>query len=221
MFQYESTLKSDAFGKIEKGMLITDDTSTPAIRRVYTRNPWITPLARLLARNEKRALGRLMPLKSPYFPTLLEVGRHSHVRSFIQGDSMHRANDRLTPDFFKSSRHLLLTLKRAGVVNNDLAKEANWIITPDSTPSVTDFQLAFCFKNRVSKWFLTLCYEDLRHLLKHKRKYHSVTAKETKVLASKSWISVVWMKTGKRVYHWVTRRLLGWSERQGPEERDI
>ena len=45
MFHYESTLKSDAFDKIEKGTFITNDASIPAIRKVYTRKLWIIPVA--------------------------------------------------------------------------------------------------------------------------------------------------------------------------------
>ncbi len=221
MFKHEKTLKSDAFGKIEKGIYSTPQQDIPAIRRVYTRNILIKPLALALARNEKRALKKLMPLQSPYFPLLLEASKGSHVRSFIEGDSMHHAQNRITPSLFKASKDLLITLKKAGVSNNDLAKEANWLITPESMPAVTDFQLAFCFKNLKSKWFLNLCYEDLRHLLKHKRKYDAVTPIERQVLARKSFISSIWMNTGKRLYRFITRRCLGWQERQGPEERDF
>ena len=221
MFQYETTLKSDAFGKIEKGLFIDDNNQTPAIRRVYTKNILIKPLALLLARNEKKALSRLMPLNSPYFPKLLSINSGSHVRSYIAGESMHHAQERLTPSLFKDSLHLLQTLKKAGVVNNDLAKEANWIITPQQTPCITDFQLAYCPKNIKNKLFLTLCYEDLRHLLKHKKKYGEVTQKQTHILNNKSLISQVWMKTGKKVYRIITRKCLGWKERTGPEERDF
>ena len=52
---------------------------------------------------------------------------------------------------FKDGQRLLQTLKKAGVVNNDLAKEANWIVTPQKTPCITDFQLAYCPKNTKSK----------------------------------------------------------------------
>ena len=186
MFEYEKTLKKDAFGSIEKGTYTQNNQTVPAIRRVYTKNLWLKPLALTLACNEKRALSRLMPFNSPYFPQLLETTRGSHTRSFITGDSMHHAQDRLTPELFKESKQLLQTLKKAGIANNDLAKEANWLITPDSMPAVSDFQLACCFKNKKSAWFLHLCYEDLRHLLKHKRKYHQTTPKENTVLARKS-----------------------------------
>ena len=91
MFQYETTLKSDAFGKIEKGLFIDGEDQTPAIRRVYTNNIFLKPLALFLANNEKKALCRLMPLNSPYFPKLLSVYKNSHIRSYIAGESMHRA----------------------------------------------------------------------------------------------------------------------------------
>ncbi|MCP5978367.1 hypothetical protein NL364_28170, partial [Klebsiella pneumoniae] len=62
-----------------------------------------------------------------------------------------------------------------------------------------------------------LAYEDLRHLLKHKRTYcpDALTPRERRVLARKSVIARVWMATGKRVYRFVTRRLMSYSDTEG------
>jgi hypothetical protein len=63
--------------------------------------------------------------------------------------------------------------------------------------------------------------EDLRHLLKHKRTYCAshLTAREREILASPALISRLWMLTGKPVYLFVTRRLLGWADREGAGDR--
>ncbi len=67
------------------------------------------------------------------------------------------------------------------------------------------------------RFFRMLAHEDLRHLLKHKRTYcpQALTPIERRVLARRSWLSRVWQATGKRVYVFVTRRLLHWQDREG------
>lgn len=75
------------------------------------------------------------------------------------------------------------------------------------------------------KWgfalFRVAAYEDLRHLLKHKRRFAPdfLTAAERRVLARKSLITRVWMATGKRVYYLVTRGLLHFTDREGGGRR--
>jgi AMP-binding enzyme C-terminal domain len=65
--------------------------------------------------------------------------------------------------------------------------------------------------------FRIAAYEDLRHLLKHKRRYApgAITAAERRVLARKSLFTRIWMATGKRVYYWVTRDILRFTDREG------
>src|ERR1700742_689744 len=66
----------------------------------------------------------------------------------------------------------------------------NWQRGHDGKAYVTDFQLAACFKTR-SRLFRIAAYEDLRHLLKHKRSYapEALTPKERKILARKSLVT--------------------------------
>jgi RIO-like serine/threonine protein kinase len=225
-FQQQKTLKQDAFGSIEKGIFVSAiGEKIPAIRRMYTANIWLKPLARCLAANEKKALMRLaiVSQKTQQIPQLLQTGKNYHIRSYIEGDSMHRVSSQLSREFFIEAKKLLKTLRRAGVCNNDLAKEANWLITSDKNlPALTDFQLARCFNNSRNKLFLSLCREDLRHILKHKRKYYQrMTAMEQTILRKKAMISQIWMKTGKKLYLFVTRKILKWPEREGPEERNF
>jgi hypothetical protein len=65
-------------------------------------------------------------------------------------------------------------------------------------------------------------YEDLRHLLKHKRRYapDALTAAERRILARKTLITRVWMATGKKVYYAITRGL-NVTDREGRGMRFI
>ena len=64
-------------------------------------------------------------------------------------------------------------------------------------------------------------HDDLRHLLKHKRSYlpDRLTAREKRILASHSLVSRIWMASGKKVYLFVTRRILRWRDREGAGDR--
>ena len=126
----------------------------------------------------------------------------------------------LSPEYYAQARKLLVQLHRRGVTHNDLAKEPNWLVTPSGAPALIDFQLASVHKRR-SKLFRVKGREDLRHLLKHKRTYcpESLTEREKSILAKKSLPSRIWMRTGKPVYLFVTRRVLGWADREGAGDR--
>jgi serine/threonine protein kinase len=107
-------------------------------------------------------------------------------------------------------------LHRAGICHNDLAKEQNWLRGRDGHAYLTDFQLAARFSRRT--WlFRIAAYEDLRHLLKHKRRYapDALTPAERRVLSKKSLLTRVWMASGKKVYYWLTRDVLRFTDREG------
>jgi hypothetical protein len=69
--------------------------------------------------------------------------------------------------------------------------------------------------------FRIAAYEDLRHLLKHKRSYapEALTPKERKILARKSLVASIWLKTGKKVYRAITRGLFNFTDREGGGRR--
>jgi hypothetical protein len=106
------------------------------------------------------------------------------------------------------------------LVHNDLAKEPNWLVTPARRPALVDFQLAMRPSYR-GRLFRMLAHDDLRHLLKHKRTYCPgyLTTRERAILARRSPLAAAWARTGKPVYRFVTRRLLGWSDREGAGDR--
>ncbi len=116
-------------------------------------------------------------------PKLLWAGRRALVRGFIDGAALHLAKPHGDVAYFRSAKAALRKLHRAGICHNDLAKEQNWLVGRDGRAYLTDFQLAACFKTR-SRLFRIAAYEDLRHLLKHKRSYapEALTPKERKVL---------------------------------------
>lgn len=210
-------LKRDVFSTIERGRFRTDDGEVDAVLRRLDEVPWWSRIvARELFRRERRALaiaGRL-----GIAPPLLFAGRHALVRGWIDAVPLHIAKPQGDVGYFRSAKAALRKLHRAGIVHNDLAKEQNWLCASDGTGSrayLTDFQLAACFRRR-NALFRLACYEDLRHLLKHKRRYApaALTAAERRVLARKSFITRAWMATGKKVYYAITRGL-NFTDREG------
>ena len=199
-------LKRDVFSTIERGRFQTAAGEVDAVLRRLDRVPWWSrPLARLLFRRERAALalaGRL-----GVAPPLLLAGRNMLVRGWIDGIPLHIAKPHGDVAYFRSAKAALRRLHRAGIAHNDLAKEQNWLCS-GSRAYMTDFQLASCFARR-GLLFRLACYEDLRHLLKHKRRYApgALTAAERRVLARKSLPTRLWMATGKKVYYAITRGL--------------
>lgn len=179
-----------------------------------SRWPWLT---RLLARREARALR--MVEGTPGIPKLLRLDRDRLIRSCLPGQAMH-LGEPPSRDYFRRAFRLVCRLHRLGVTHNDLAKEANWIASPGATPGIVDFQLAICFRRR-NRLFRLLAREDIRHLLKHKRHYlpDALTSRERAILETPLWPSRLWRLLVKPVYQLLTRRLLGWPERDGAAER--
>ena len=199
-------LKRDVFSTIERGRFRTEDGEVEAVVRRLDGVPWWSRgLAYLLFRRERRALAVAGELGIA--PPLIFAGRRVLVRGWIDGVPLHIAKPHGDAAYFRSAKAALRTLHRAGITHNDLAKEQNWLYA-DGRAYLTDFQLASCFRRR-GPLFRLARYEDLRHLLKHKRRYApaALTAAERRVLARKSFITRLWMATGKKVYYAITRGL--------------
>ncbi|MDQ0315829.1 AMP-binding enzyme [Amorphus orientalis] len=214
-FEPESVLKSDVFSRVTLGRL---GPATVVERDVGPTPVWSRPLAHLLAWHERRALRRLAGLEG--VPQLVAADRTHLYRSWLSGVPLHIAQPTGDTAFFREAKRRLHALHRRGVVHNDLAKQQNWLRLADGTPALIDFQLASVFRRR-GKLFRVLAYEDLRHLLKHKRRYcpDALTPRERAVLARKSLPTRIWMATGKRVYNTVTRDLFSWSDGEGGHDR--
>ena len=198
-------LKRDVFSNVERGRYRRGGGEVDAVLRRLDEVPWWSfLLARHLFARERKALALAKGLDVG--PELLWAGRRALVRGFIDGVALHQAKPRGNLAYFRSAKQALRRLHRAGITHNDLAKEQNWLVGRDGHCYVTDFQLAACFTSR-SRLFRIAAYEDLRHLLKHKRTYapEALTPKERKILARKSLFARVWLMTGKKVYRGITR----------------
>jgi hypothetical protein len=212
-------LKRDVFSTVERGRFRDGSREVDAVLRRLDQVPWWSYLlARHLFARERRALAKARGLQVG--PELLWAGNDALVRGFIDGVALHLAKPHGDINYFRSAKRALRKLHRAGICHNDLAKEQNWLRGSDGLAYLTDFQLAACFDAR-TRLFRIAAYEDLRHLLKHKRSYapNALTPKELRILARKSFVASVWLKTGKKVYRAITRGLFNFTDREGGGRR--
>jgi len=207
-------LKKDLFGEV--WLLGRGDQRL--VRR-DTRNArwWLAWLARYLMRREARALVAVTGLDG--VPQVINLDRDILERSFMPGVPMFEGRP-ADAQYYRSAARLLRRLHAACVTHNDLAKEPNVLVREDGSPAFIDFQLA-AYAPRRGRLFRIAAREDIRHLLKHKRSYRPdlLTRREQAILASPSPPSRLWMATVKPVYLFVTRRLFGWSDREGAADR--
>jgi len=206
-------LKRDVFSIVERGTFAGPNGNADAVVRRIDDVPWWSrPIARHFLKREARALAAIG--SAGIAPPLLFTGRRVLVRGFIDGVPLHIARPVGDRAYFRSARAALRRLHAAGFTHNDLAKEQNWLRGADGRAYLTDFQLSSRFRGRT---FRVAAYEDLRHYLKHKRSYapEALTATEKRILARKSWITRIWMATGKKVYIAVTRGLFRFTDREG------
>ena len=207
-------LKKDIFGRTDLFQSGDDLIVRRDARAASSSIKWIA--RRLLAR-EARALAVLDG--TPGIPLLLRVDRETLDRSYIEGLPMQegRPSD---PRYFRTAARLLRQIHRQNIVHNDLAKEPNLLIAAGQQAAIIDFQLAW-FAPKRGRLFRILAREDIRHLLKHKRTYcpQHLTRREHEILNNPSVLARVWMRTGKPVYLFITRRVLGWQDREGAGDR--
>lgn len=207
-------LKSDVFGTITR-------MGDSVVRDARAARPWARRLALQLMRREHRALTRLaLGSGVQGVPTVLDFEPGRLTRSWIDGSPMHLAKPR-DPAYFRQAARLLRRLHAANVIHNDLAKETNWLVTPEGSPALVDFQLAMTLHRRRGPLARALGHDDLRHLLKHKRSYlpEKLSAREKRILATPSLVSRIWMASGKKAYLFVTRRIFHWRDREGAGDR--
>ncbi|MGL4437645.1 MAG: serine/threonine protein kinase [Bosea sp. (in: a-proteobacteria)] len=210
-----ATLKSDVFSTIDRGIWSDRAGEHAAIRRdLTTARWWAKPLAWHFGVRERRSLARASGIEG--IPALHAASDGIIIRGFIEGLPFQMAKPYGQVRLFSDAKRLLRQMRRAGVCHNDLAKEPNWLVTPDGRAAVTDFQLA-TIHNARGRLYRLLAHEDLRHLLKHKRKFcpEAITPGELRVLKKKSLPARIWLMTGKKVYKLITRDLLGVRDREG------
>src|SRR5438445_2615826 len=212
-------LKRDPFSTVERGRFVTSAGEVEAVLRRIDQVPWWSlPIAHHLFLRERRALAIAGQLGIA--PPLLFAGQRVLVRGWIEGVALQIAKPHGDRAYFHSARIAVRKLHRAGICHNDLSKQQNWLRGSDGRAYLTDFQLASCFKTR-SRLLRIAAYEDLRHLLKHKRSYApaALTPMERKILARNSVVASVWLATGKKVYQAITRGLFNFTDREGGGRR--
>jgi len=211
-------LKRDLFGAVERLEVTSASGSIVCVQRDTTcAARGMRWLARRLAAREARALHALRHL--PGVPKLVSWDGERLRRTWLPGLPLQAAGN-VGPAYFRDALRLLRRLHAAGLVHNDLAKEPNWLVGPDGRPALVDFQLAMqpSVRGRV---FRMLARDDLRHLLKHKRSYcgAQLTVRQKAILARRSPLAAGWSRLVKPVYRFVTRRMLGWADREGAGDR--
>jgi hypothetical protein len=211
-------LKKDIFGRVE----IVERESTRVIRRVAAGGevPGSSFVGRRLAWREQNALARLSEVTGVPRP-LGTDGREAFYRSYIEGAPLYEAAKSVPASYWKDLMSLADECHRAGVTHNDLAKEANILVTPQGRPAFIDFQVALYLPPRLRGGFAAMLRrEDRRHLLKHKALYRPdlLSAGEREALGRKSLPVRVWSATAMKPYQrficW-----LGWEDARGPRSR--
>jgi RIO-like serine/threonine protein kinase len=207
-------LKADLFGRVVR---VDSSRGVRIVRDLAPARWWARPIARVLAGREARALRALHGLNG--VPDLLSWNGKILERGWIEGQALQN-RPMLDPRFYDALRRLLITVHRRRVTHNDLAKQPNVLVRDDGRPALVDFQLAAVHARR-GRWFRLCAREDLRHLLKHKRRYcpNALTPRESAMLATPSGPARIWRATGKKVYMAWTRGVLGWSDREGAGDR--
>ncbi len=208
------TLKRDALGTTQ---LVQHGDTALVERDTRSAHFLLRWLARRLAAREAAALSALANVAD--VPKLLGFDGAVVRRSYLPGAALHRAPPP-SRAYFASALRVLRVVHRAGVAHNDLAKEANWLVAPGDAAGIVDFQLASCSPTRGAR-FRRRAYEDLRHLLKHKRTYQPqwLTPRQLRLLAQPAPATKIWRALAKPLYRIVTRGLLRWPERRGANER--
>jgi hypothetical protein len=216
-FIQDTVFKRDVFSETVTGHF-ADQPEKRIVRRIVSAAPWWSkPAAWVLARREIRALKAVKGIKGA--PDLLMTDRDGLYRTWTDGAPLHLSRP-ADAAFYHDARRILRDMRRRRVTHNDLAKPQNWLMTPGGHAAVIDFQLASVHRRK--NWrFRLMAYEDLRHLLKQKRSFAPalLTAKEKKILATKSLPARIWLKTVKPVYNFITRTLFNWSDGEGTGDR--
>lgn len=208
-------LKRDVFGRVE---LVRVERSSGqlelAIRRVACGSALVGSrfVARLLLARERRALELLSDLAG--VPQILQASKGELLRTYQEGTALSQTEE-LALDFFDQLADLVRTVHARGVCHNDLHKEQNVIVGLDGRPCLVDFQLASTH-NRESRLSHSRAREDLRHVEKHRRRYwrdgRGPVGVEFDLAAlppmRRSKTALIWRRTVKPLYLFVTRRLL-------------
>jgi len=206
-------LKSDALGRVERFRA----AGVERVRRVACGGsiPGSAVLARFLLRREARCLEHLAGLRG------LPGGVQRPARAVLERDWLEGtplwAAQRLPLDYFERLEELVASIHARGVCHNDLHKENNVLVGEDGYPRLIDFQLGSVHRPG-SRSLRARAAEDLRHVRKHAVRYASQgEGGRSQTGGQRGLVARVWMKTGKPLYNWLTRRVL--KRRDGEPKR--
>ncbi|MCB9915346.1 MAG: phosphotransferase [Planctomycetes bacterium] len=151
---------------------------------------------------------------APSLDGRVPAARDVLLRSWLDGAPLHEARA-LPRDFFDHLDALVEALHARGVCHNDLHKEQNVVVAADGAPALIDFQLASVHGRR-GRLFASRVRDDLRHVAKHRRRYTRdgrgpAGEAEQRGRGSelkRGGVALVWRRTGKPLYNWLTRRVL-------------
>ena len=214
---HQTILKTDLFGSVSREFEV--NTQSFVTCRDTRKSPWWTKwIAKYLANREAKSLTKVDLPNS--IPKLLYWKDGVLLRSWQNGEPMQIAKPKHSA-YYSDALQLLRELHKQNIAHNDLAKETNWLVTPDGKPALVDFQLARHFKKR-SAWFRYCAREDIRYLLKHKRGFcpEHLTARELKIVNTPGVASRIWKHTGKKLYMFITRKIFKWQDREGAYDRN-
>ncbi len=216
-FTPQTVLKRDVFSETWLGHAPGAPDDKRVLRRLDTVPWYARPISRALARREVRGLAAVTGIRG--CPTLIRADAQGLLRDWAAGTPLQLARPSHRA-WYDDARRILREMRRRGVTHNDIAKPQNWLMTPDGRAAVIDFQLASVHRRR-GLLFRLMAREDLRHLLKQKRNFarHLLTPSEWRMLHHKALPTRIWLATGKRLYKFITRRLMHWSDSEGDENR--
>ncbi len=205
-------LKEDIFGTITH-VEIEGDGRQAICRNVSGANPFVRCIAYFLAGREAAVLKKLSSIEGDRVPKLIYFGNGICVRSYIEGDSLRKINAS-DLKYYDSAREILGEIHALGVVHNDLEKPENWLVTKDNVAAIIDFQLA-CFFRKKGLLYRLAQREDIRHAVKNKKRYcaSGLSEEERNILENKSYIARLILAYFKPIYNYITRRILGYSDR--------
>ncbi|MEM0977149.1 MAG: serine/threonine protein kinase [Pseudomonadota bacterium] len=215
-FHTSIVLKRDIFSETHLGTLGSCDNEV--IYRRTDRTPlYVRPIVKVLLAKEVRALEAVQNIRG--VPRIIHKSDQGVIRTWLNGAPLHLVRP-TTKDWYMDAKRLLREMRRANVAHNDCAKPQNWLVMEDGTAGLIDFQLATRHRKN-ARLFHVMAREDLRHLLKQKRRFapHLLTPSERRLLKRKSLAARIWMATAKKAYNFVTRRLMNWTDAEGAGDR--
>ncbi|MDG1983850.1 MAG: phosphotransferase [Planctomycetota bacterium] len=234
----QEEMKRDALGAVHRVVLEREDEPVTELV-LRSIDGWLVcrPFARALARREQRALAACHSAAPDRFvppPLLGELERavlgrvpgvqrgDLFLRPYFSGTPLHRA-ERLPLDFFDLLEAAVRDLHSVGVCHNDLHKEQNVVVEVSGRPRLIDFQLASVHASRRGGRFESRCRDDLRHVQKLRRRYTkdgrgpaAIGVPESARMRRRG-LALLWRRTGKPLYLFLTRGLLGTKD--GEERR--